>query len=65
MAMTNSLNGIQTSADALATVGAPIPNSDIIGYTLNRLDYNYIKIHNLLSRLKLGMTFSLMNLFPF
>lgn len=48
MAMTDYLVDIQTIVDALAMAGAPIPNSDIVGYTLDCLDYNYIRIQSTL-----------------
>lgn len=46
--MTDYLVMIRTTVDTLATTGAPIPDDDIVGYTLDGLDFNYIRIQSTL-----------------
>lgn len=48
---------IRTTVDALATAGTPIPDEDIIGYTLDGLEFNYIQIQSTL-QLQPGLTFN-------
>lgn len=54
--MTDYLVMIRTTADSLATAGASIPDDDIVGYTLDGLDFNYIRIQSTL-QLQPGLTF--------
>lgn len=46
--MTDYLVTMRTIADALATAGAPIPEEDLVGYTPDGLDYNFIRIQSTL-----------------
>lgn len=39
---------IRTTIDALATARALVPDVDIVGYTLDGLDYNYLRIQSTL-----------------
>lgn len=54
--MTDYLVMIRTTTNALATAGAPIPDDDIVGYTLDGLNFNYVRIQSTL-QLQPGLSF--------
>lgn len=46
--MIDYLVSMRTTADTLATAGAPVPDEELVGYTLDGLDYNFIRIQSTL-----------------
>lgn len=56
--MIDYLVNIQTTVDALATTRSPIPNNDVVDYTLDVLNYNYTRIQSMLqTQIKLDLLF--------
>lgn len=46
--MIDYLVSMRTTVDTLATAGAPVPDEELVGYTLDGLDYNFIRIQSTL-----------------